>query len=278
MTRLIAPVALAVSLIGVSDVLSVVKLNRSDGLEAQLGVPFDGRFTATNVTVAALIAAAYGGTIPLDAQRLSGLPSWATRDRFDIEARVDGVEPTEDSEDDAAIFAAFAMVRALLVDRFALRVHEDSRVEPVYALVRDSRLKPAGLTLTGRDCDAFAQAGPFAESLPGPDGRPLPPCGVRVRRGEIVASGGTLAVLARRLSAVAGVEREVIDLTRDPNRYDFTLHWVPARMQAEPGTAPSDAGPSLFTALPEQLGLRLESRRAPVRVLIVDRVERPMPN
>ena len=278
MTRLIAPVALAVSLIGVSDVLSVVKLNRSGGLEAQLGVPFDGRFTATNVTVAALIAAAYGGTIPLDAQRLSGLPSWATRDRFDIEARVDGVEPTEDSEDDAAIFAAFAMVRALLVDRFALRVHEDSRVEPVYALVRDSRLKPAGLTLTGRDCDAFAQAGPFAESLPGPDGRPLPSCGVRVRRGEIVASGGTLAVLARRLSAVAGVEREVIDLTRDPNRYDFTLHWVPARMQAEPETAPSDAGPSLFTALPEQLGLRLESRRAPVRVLIVDRVERPMPN
>ena len=149
MTRLIAPVALAVSLIGVSDVLSVVKLNRSGGLEAQLGVPFDGRFTGTNVTVAALIAAAYGGTIPLDAQRLSGLPSWATRDRFDIEARVDGVEPTEDSEDDAAIFAAFAMVRALLVDRFALRVHEDSRVEAVYALVRDSRLKPAGLTLPG---------------------------------------------------------------------------------------------------------------------------------
>ena len=277
MTRLLAPFVLVVSLTGASDVLSVVKPNRSGALGAQLGVPFDGRFTATNVTVAALIAAAYGGTIPLDAQRMSGLPSWATRDRFDIEARVDRVEPSEDSEDDAAIFAAFAMVRTLLADRFALRVHEDSRVEPVYALVRDSRLK-AGLTLTGRDCDAFAQGGPFAESPPGPDGRPLAPCGVRVRRGEIVASGGTLAVLARRLSAVAGVDREVIDLTNDPNRYDFTLHWDPPQTQTEHDAAPSDAGPSLFTALPEQLGLRLESRRAPVRVLIVDRVERPTTN
>jgi uncharacterized protein (TIGR03435 family) len=277
MTRLLAPFVLVVSLTAASDVLSVIKPNRSAGLSAQLGVPFDGRFSATNVTIAALIAAAYGGTTPLDARRISGLPSWAARDRFDVEARAERPEPVEDSEDDAAIFAAFGMVRTLLADRLVLRVHEGSRVEPVYALVRAGRLQPSSIEPTGRDCDAFAKAGPFVEAPPGPDGRPLPPCGVRVRRGEMVASGGTLAVLARRLSVLAGVEREVIDMTNDARRYDFTLQWVPPQAPAEHDTA-ADSGPSLFTALQEQLGLRLESRRAPVRVLVVDRIERPTAN
>ena len=278
MTRLLAPFLLVVSLGAASDVLSVVKPNRSDALGVQLGVPFAGRFTATNVTVATLIGAAYGGTVPLDASRISGLPSWATRDRFDVEARVEMPEFVEDSEDDAAIFAAFTMVRAMLADRFALRVHDSSRVEPVYALVRATRATARGLALTARDCDAEAKAGPFVEAPRGPDGLPLPPCGVRVRSGDIVASGGTFAVLARRLSGVAGVGRQVVDVTGDAGRYDFALRWSPPQTQAERDSAAADAGPSLFTAIQEQLGLRLESRRAPVRVLIVDRLERPTPN
>ena len=72
--------------------------------------------------------------------------------------------------------------------------------------------------------------------------------------------------------------REVVDLTGDAGRYDFALRWSPPQTQAERDNAASDAGPSLFTAIQEQLGLRLESRRAPVRVLIVDRLERPTPN
>ena len=278
MTRLLAPFLLVVSLGAAADVLSVVKPSRSEAAGARLAVPLDGRFTATNVTVAALIGAAFGGTVPLPATRISGLPAWATRERFDFEARDTQPEFVEDSDDDAAIAGAFAMVRTMLADRFALRLHEGSRVEPVYALVRTTRRATPGLKPTTRDCEAMAKAGPFAEGPRGPDGLPMPPCGVRVRSGEIVASGGTLAVLAKRLSGLAGVGREVMDLTGDAARYDFTLRWSPPQTQAERDSATADAGPSLFTAIQEQLGLRLEPRRAPVRVLIVDRLERPTPN
>jgi uncharacterized protein (TIGR03435 family) len=281
MTRVFAPFVLVVCLAAASDVLSVVKANRSGVTASQLGVPLAGRFSATNVTAADLIAAAYGGTVPLDSAHITGMPSWATRDRFDVEARAERFDPMEDSEDDSAIFLAFAMVRTMLADRFALRVHDGSRVEPVYALVRTARPQPGGLTPTRRDCEAFANAGPFAEPPRGPGGTPLPPCGVRVRRGEIVASGGTLAVLARRLSTLAGVGREVIDATGDVRRYDFALRWTasPAPFGATDDTAAVTAsGPSIFTALEEQLGLKLNAQRAPVRVLIIDRVQRPSPN
>src|SRR6476619_4080444 len=113
MTRLLAPFLLVVSLGAASDVLSVVKLDRSGGLGAQLAVPLDGRFTATNVTVAAVTGTAYGGTVPLDPSRISGLPAWANRDRFDFEARATRPEFAEDSEDDAAIVAAFGLVRTM---------------------------------------------------------------------------------------------------------------------------------------------------------------------
>lgn len=278
MTRFFAPFLLVVSLGAASDVLSVIKPNRSGAPGERLGVPFDGRFNAMNVTVAALIGAAYGGTVPLDPLRISSLPGWATRDRFDVDARAAMPEFVEDSEDDAAIFAAFAMVRTMLAERFALRVHDDSRVEPIYALVQAARRPAASLKPTARDCEAGAKAGPFVDAPRGSDGVPLPPCGVRVRSGEIVASGGTLAVLAKRLSGLAGVGREVVDKTGDAGRYDFTLHWSPQQTQAEREGGVSDPGPSLFTALQEQLGLRLEPRREPVRVLVVDHVERPTPN
>lgn len=278
MTRVFAPFLLVVSLNAASDVLSVIKPNRSAAIGAQLGVPFDGRFTATNVTAAAVIAAAYGGTVPLDPARINGLPTWATRDRFDIEARVASPGIVEDSEEDAAIAAAFAMVRTMLAERFALRVHDSTRVESVYGLVRTARRPATGLKATRRDCAAEAKAGPFAEGPRGPDGLSLPPCGVRVRNGELVASGGTLAVLATRLSGLAGVGREVVDLTGDAGRYDFTLRWSPPQTRTERDDGASDSGPSLFTALQEQLGLRLEPRRAPVRVLVVDHIEHPTPN
>src|SRR3954470_18966501 len=281
MTRLLAPFVLVVSLAAASDPLSVVKPNRSGAPGAQLGVPFAGRFTATNVTVFDLVAAAYGGSLPLDASQIAGLPSWAKSERFDVEARADDAAPTEDSEDDEAIGAAFAMVRAMLADRFHLRIHDTSRQEQIYELVTGRNGIRAALTPTRRDCDAIAHAGPFSTPPPGADPAMWVPCGIRVRPGEIASAGGTLAQLARHLAPVADVRRQVIDRTGVTGRFDFTLHWTPAQAaQAAASGAPSavEAGPSLFTAMQEQLGLRLVAARGPVRVIAVERLERPTPN
>ena len=278
MTRLVTSLALVVSLADPSDLLSVIKPSRSGGLGGQLGVPFDGRFVATNVTVFDVIAAAYGGYEPLDAGHISNVPAWAKSERFDIEARTENAAPTEDSPEDQSIAAAFAIVRTMLADRFALRVHDSARVESVYALQRTSR-RP-GLTPTARDCDADGKAGPFVETPRGSDGVRLPPCGLRARRGEISASGATMALLASRLSHAAGVGRVVLDRTALTGRYDFTLRWTPPPAPADAGDPGNtiDSGPSIFTALREQLGLALMSTTGSVRVLVIDHIGRPSPN
>jgi len=283
MMRLFAPFLLAVSLVAGlglrigarADVISVIKPNRGGAANGQLGVPFAGKFRATNVTVAMLIGAAYGGVIPLGPARITGLPAWAKSDRFDVEAKADDAEPTEDSEDDRAIVTAFAMVRSMLAERFALRVHEVRRDAAIFALVATSR--GTRLTPTRRDCDAIAKAGPFSGPPVGVDAALWGPCGVRVRRGEIVAAGATMEQLAQRLAPLAGIDRDVVDRTGIDGRFDFRLQWTP------PPAATTDAGadvagPSLFTTLQEQLGLKLESTRGPVRVLVVDRVDHPTPN
>jgi len=279
MTRVLAPFVLVVSLAAASDVLSVIKPNRSGAPGGQLGVPSGDRFSATNVTVQALVAAAYGAGLPLFGDRIIGMPAWAARDRYDVEARQAGLELPDEPADDAGIFAAFGLVRRVLADRFALRVHEESRAAPIYLLKRltvaSSRLRP-----TKVDCDAILRAGPFGEVL-GPDGRPLPPCGVRMRAGQITGAGGTLAQLASSLSQARGVEREVVDGTGLEGRFDFTVEWTPPQAPAPAGddVAPAvQAGPSIFTALQEQLGLKLEASRGHVRVLVVDRLERPTAN
>lgn len=254
-------------------VLSVVKPHRDSASRSALAVPLNGMFRATNVTVMELIAAAYGGYLPLDAAHLLGLPSWAKTERFDVEARQEVTAPGEDRMDDDAVFAAFAMVRGVLAERFGVRAHEESRREAVYALVLAgaAKLKP-----TTRDCEAIAKAGPFADPPPGVDPESWTPCGIRHRPGELIATGGTMEQLTQRL-AEGGVGRPVVDRTGLRGHYDFTVRWTPFQ-----GTDVSrdgiDSGPSIFAALPEQLGLKLQSDRAPVRVLVIDRVTRPTAN
>jgi uncharacterized protein (TIGR03435 family) len=257
-----------------SPLLAVIKQNRTGAPNQSLGVPFDGKFKATNVSVAELIGAAYGGYLPLDPQHITGLPPWATRDRFDVDLRDDAAEPTEDREDDSAIFAAFAMVRTMLGERFGLKTHFTTRPEPVYALVkaRTPALKP-----TARDCDLIASRGPFAEPPAGAAPELWRPCGLQVWRDQITGNGATLEQLAQRLREIAGVDRQVVDRTGDTGRFDFVLRWTPFLPRG--ADAPiTDSGPSIFTALQEQLGLRLQSDRGAVRVLVVDRITRPTPN
>ena len=132
MAALLLTTLLSAGLEAQSSLIAVIKPNRSAAPNHTLGVPFDGKFDATNVSVAELVAAAYGGYLPLDPQHMAGLPPWAMSDRFDVAVRDDAAEPTEDREDDSAIFAAFAMVRTVLAERFGLRTHVTTRRAAVH--------------------------------------------------------------------------------------------------------------------------------------------------
>jgi uncharacterized protein (TIGR03435 family) len=155
------------------------------------------------------------------------------------------------------------MLRDVLGARFGLRLREDVRELPVMALVidrPDRRLGPQ-LRPTATDCAALAASDPMRA------------CGWRRTGADFMtAEGLEMGSFASGLSRRAGVERVVIDRTELPGRYDLNVEFSP-----DPN-APRSSVPSLFTALREQLGLRLDATRAAVRVVVVDAVERPGPD
>jgi uncharacterized protein (TIGR03435 family) len=170
-------------------------------------------------------------------------------------------------------------LQVLLEDRFALKVHRETKDLPVYALTSAK----GGLKLRPADCVAVSPNQPAASPTPG---QPPPAyCGT-LRTGRnglnstLTATGITIADLARWLSANTG--RAVIDRTGYSEKFNATMEWTPDSGAAPPGTGDDSAanasGPSIFTALQEQLGLRLESTKGPVEVLVIDHVERPSDN
>jgi uncharacterized protein (TIGR03435 family) len=174
----------------------------------------------------------------------------------------------------------------LLAERFKLAVHTETRQQPVYELVtsRGTSVGP-GLHPASGDCTArraAAQAGEQIAPLlpPGPGG-----CGVSIRLGRIAVGGAPMARLAGALSALT--PRLVLDRTGLPGEWDFELTFTPdpAALQLPAGTplpppaADADpAAPTLFTALEDQLGLKLQPARGPVDMLVVDHVEQPTEN
>ena len=213
-----------------------------------------GMFTATNVTAQQLIIYAYR----IRNFQLASGPGWLGSDRFDIQAR-----PPENAKPDNP-----AMTRALLRDRFKLVVHTETKQEQVYALVvdrSDGRLGPQLKTST-KDCQPSQPGTPSA-------------CGMNTSvndaSGSLVGSGQTMEQLVGALGSF-GLNRMVIDRTGLTGSFDIELKWRPENLRS--GAAqPSDL-PSIFSALPEQLGLRLDSQRGPVEFLYVDRIERPTPD
>jgi uncharacterized protein (TIGR03435 family) len=233
-----------------------------------------GRWTATNVTLQALILSAYR----LEGFQLSGGPGWVRSDRFDIVAKIpDGLQSPP----------LPSMVQALLADRFKLVVCTESRQLPVYALVAarsDKRLGPQ-VHPTTADCAAHADSSVTKEkgAKEKSNGGKQSPCSAVVGPGMLSAGALTMAALASSLSGV--VQRTVTDRTGIEGTFQMKLTWTPDQM---PRTG-SDAtkikgakidpnGPSIFTALQEQLGLKLQSARGPVDVFIIERVERPSLN
>jgi uncharacterized protein (TIGR03435 family) len=197
----------------------------------------------------------------LDFQLLGG-PSWMASERYDVAAKAEQPEGTTldptSMTDDQIQSQIFERLRVLLADRFHLAVHREMREAPVYILVvgkRRSMLQPSHVSIEQRE--------------------------LRSRRGVVSAQGVPLEMLTKLLSKELG--RSVIDETGLGGLFDFKLEWTPdvtggpSKEDGLPATL-VPAGPSLFTAIQEQLGLRLKSGRSPIKVILVDRLERPSPN
>ncbi|HKE86942.1 MAG TPA: M56 family metallopeptidase [Vicinamibacterales bacterium] len=238
-----------------------------------------GRFSAENITLRQLLTYAY----ELQAYEIFGGPGWVTSDRFDIAATM---QPRTGSGTLDNASRNRALVRALLVDRFNLVVHEERRELPVYSLVmaKPDRRLGARLRRFEGECGDPSKLGPPPDAtfgLPTPS-KGLQWCMAFTGTGRLSAQGTTLTDLATILARFPSVRRRVIDRTGLAGRFDFDLEWTPlVTGPPTPGATndrPSDGGAPIFTALQEQLGLKLESTRETISVLVIDSVNQPSPN
>jgi len=266
MSRLV--LALLVSLLagyGVAaqrfDVASV-KPNRSGDLAINVNLPAPDRFEAANISLHDLIRFAYD----VQDARVQGGPGWIRSERFDVTARADHSLGTWGPLGPPV--ELLAMLRALLAERFALAVHRDTKILPVYALVKARQNGDPGpeLRRSTLDCESAAK-----------------PCGMRIGPGQMIVSGTPLSQLATALAPF--VQRIVIDRTELTGPFDVHLSWTPQRLPqgppppGAPALPPVDPnGASIFTALEEQLGLKLEPQQAPLDVVVIDRIDRPTPD
>lgn len=239
-----------------------VKLN-PDGTAREGIEPQRNRIRFTAFPVRTLITIAYRSEEIQRFDQLIGGPSWIATERVDIDATL-----TEADAQRGLQNLLPAMLRSLLRDRFRLKLHAETRPMPAFALVvarRDRRLGPE-LHESTIDCSSAA-------TPPDPDRR----CGIRATTGGVVTGRSVPAPqLAGYLSGLQTVDRHVTDRTGLTGRYDFRLEYSPAFVQA--ADAVQNPGPSLFTALTEQLGLTLQPETVTLPVLVIDNIDRPTPN
>jgi len=210
-------------------------------------MPAGGRFTATGSVAKLVVMLAYD----VQEAQIAGGPNWFTTEKWDIEARTDN--PGEHSVEETR-----GMLQHMLAERFGLRIHRETEERPAYALT-------------------VAKGGPKFKAA-GPDGS----ANVRIAGNSISLERGELARMTQLLSTALG--RPVIDRTGLTGLYDLSLQWDEAPVgqggvpDLDAPAAPGNGHGSIFTAIQDQLGLRLESHRAPVEVIVVDRMERPSQN
>jgi uncharacterized protein (TIGR03435 family) len=199
----------------------------------------DGSLTRMrNVTLKNCIRMAYGVPEP----RILGVPKLMEELRFDIDAKA--AHPAEGPE-------YMAMIQSMLADRFQLSIHHESRTLSGYALT----VTKSGIKAKPSESDGSSSHG---------------------GRGRLDAKGNSMERLAIRLADLLGVT--VVDATELQGKFDFSLKWTPDEMQANAPASDTSMGPSIFTALQEQLGLRLEARKVPTEVLVIDHAKPPSEN
>jgi uncharacterized protein (TIGR03435 family) len=221
----------------------------------------DNGFTATNTSPWFLIITAFN----IKEFQLTGGPSWTRSERFDVNGRVaEGQKYTR------------AALQTLLEERFKLVTHRDTREESIYALVvvrSNGRLGPQIKPTATLDCAARRGANP--------SGPAVSPCSFNSTLGD---AGGKMSVVGQPMEALAamlgniglGRQVQVVDRTGLTGKYDFELQWSSDNVRPA-SDAPADP-PGVFTALQEQLGLKLESQRGPVEFVVIDSIDRPTPD
>jgi uncharacterized protein (TIGR03435 family) len=239
-----------------------IKANNS-GSPRTDGTLAGSRFTMINEPAWRLVAEAFAAPLPLPRSRVIGGPDWLDTARFDVEA----VAATAPSREQARL-----MLRTLLAERFGLVAHRESRPSPIFNLVvaREDRRVGPSLRASAADCAATQ-------------------CLLGFGFGRLTATGQTMGDLAERgLSRVSG--RPTVDRTGLSGRFDWMLIWTPDNLPPRAPGLPADQpllvngiavdpnGPTLPTALQEQLGLRLEPATGPVDVIVIDRIEQPSEN
>ena len=255
---LVAATAVAVSAQRPSFEVATIKRNTTVNSGGGGGMAPGGRFRMVNVDVQTLILIAYRTGTQLFPSQVIGVPDWASSEYYDITAKVG---------DDLAgkpmpeLFRLQPLLlQSLLEDRLKLKLHKESRETARYRLVvagSDGALGPQ-LRKADVDCAAAPQR-----------------CGVQAAPGRFVAGSVPISALISFLAP--NQQRVVVDRTGLEGRYSITLEWTPDRAPLPLGgdvPPPSDK-PPLVTALQDQLGLKLESERGPVDVLVIEHVERP---
>jgi uncharacterized protein (TIGR03435 family) len=247
-----------------------VKPNTTGDHRVAIGLQPGGRFNASNVPLRMLLRQAYD----IQEFQIVGGPEWLRSDRFDIVAKTPEGEFSADQ--------MRPMLRALLAERFNLRAHNETREMPVYALVKTRQGGSLGpdITPSAVDCAAVMQS--RRGGAPPAPGQKID-CGLLIGVGKMNAGGMPMTTLARSLSSLVG--RIVVDKTELTGGYDFELTYAPdglGGLPPLPNEVPLNEGdptaPTIFTALQEQLGLKLDERRATVDVLVIDSVEKPGEN
>ncbi len=243
---LLLALTLSTSVLAQPPTFEVATIKPSDPLNPHQSINLSGNRLTATITIKTLIERAYG----VRDFQISGGPKWLDSDTYDITARSDETaDPSKlpPAEQEALFNRQSQRIQSLLADRLQLKFHRTQKQMPVYALV-------------------IAKGGPKLQ----------PPKANEPHRlysqapGQLACYGASMSELADEFQDL-GISRVVLDKTNLAGTYDFTLHWAPDDI-------PDATGPSIFTALQEQLGLKLESTQGPVETLVIDSIEKPSPN
>lgn len=231
-------------------------------------MPSQDGVDAQNVTVALLIQYAYGPKVYRLENQVVGLPEWAKTQRYNVQAKMseaDASEMQKLSGDERQRQLGLRM-QALLADRFGLKLHKGTKQGPDYELVvmkGGPKIKPVGEDDPG--------------IIKGKNGQPVKGGMISFMSGKFVAQQTTLDVLASMLSQSQDVGRPVVDKTGLTGKYNFTLNWSPTLSLPDGLKSPtqSEDAASVFTALEDDLGLKLVSSTGTQETLVVEQVQRP---
>jgi uncharacterized protein (TIGR03435 family) len=227
-----------------------------------------GLFRSVGLTLREYVRVAYGESRALLLEQVAGGPSWVDTERFDITAKVEDVRSAANPNQ-----YVLTMLRALLVDRFKLTLHTEKPQRAIYDLVvsaPDRQLGPR-LRRTAGTCVQI-----MATQTPADISRM---CGVRrVGPGGFSSAGTPMSWLVVILSQRPEVNRVVRDRTDLTGEFDIDLEFQPWTVTPGNQDAVGATAPSIFTAIQEQLGLKLESTNGPIDVFVIDHVERPTPD